>query len=141
MYERDLSVKLGIYDISTGILVAEGYNPFAKNELTNDFCFKRAIVQVKFLRGDVIFDEEQCKILKPWLRSLPQSFIRYFQFVYKNHAKSPFETSKLEEVLFELGGQEKCADFFRMTSSRRQSYESLPNEPTVKKGLLSKRHF
>ncbi len=62
---RDEKVKIGIYDLSLG-LVAEGFKKFEK-ELESEG-FKELLVQVKFLSGAKNYNDSELEILEKWLR-------------------------------------------------------------------------
>ena len=105
-YERDPNVKIGLYDISLGGLVAEGHRKFDEDEIKKEFLFRRAVVQLKFLRGDVKYDKEQAKLITPWLRT-ELSMMKFFESVHQNHARNCYQGSDLEKIVFELENRHK----------------------------------
>jgi hypothetical protein len=100
-HERDPTVSLALFDLSTRILAAEGYLSFPSEALVKPL-FKRALMQILFLRGDVAFDEDLQDMLKAWIGPHVDQFASYARYISSHHGVSPFQDSQLEAILLEL---------------------------------------
>ena len=96
-YDTDPSVKIGLYDVTNKILRTQGINKFRKDELEAT-TLKRAIIHIKFLRGDVRYKEDEIEILQHWLEKNPEA-MSYFHRVHQYHAITPLEGSDLYRVI------------------------------------------
>ena len=106
-HESDPSVKIGLYDptVTKSSMVVQGKNEFSEKELA-ETSFRRIVVQLKFLRGDVNYEEEEREILKRWLKKSPKS-MDFFHEVHQYHATAPIEGSSLSKILIEIDPKRK----------------------------------
>ncbi|GAB5411703.1 MAG: hypothetical protein ChlgKO_08170 [Chlamydiales bacterium] len=99
--EKNPGVKIGIVDITTKFVVAEGKTPLEKKDLSSPL-FIRALTQIKFLRGDVLYNEKEQEILKLWLGKNLDKLMDYFHIVHSHHALNHYGGSPLERIVLQL---------------------------------------
>ena len=104
-HKSDPLVKIGLYNVSTRGLVAQGKNRFDKLEIEEE-SFKEIIVHLKFLRGDVNYEKDQRQILKSWLLKNPEA-MKFFHTVHEHHAIARIEGSELIKVLMKIDPKRK----------------------------------
>ncbi|MBX9744223.1 MAG: hypothetical protein K2X08_03315, partial [Chlamydiales bacterium] len=100
-YERDDSVKICLYDLSTRMIVAEGFHPFETKHLQT-LLFKRALAQLRFLRGDVSFDKDLVSPLTQWIKHNLLACSQYAHYISPLHGITPLEGSQLNLILLQL---------------------------------------
>lgn len=98
--DDESDVSIGLYDIGTRSLVAEGRRKFDADELNRDRMFQRSIIQLKFLRGDVLYAADQRDRLKAWMKASPK-MMPFFEGVHKHHCRNKLCGSDLERIAFE----------------------------------------
>lgn len=107
-YERDDSVKMCLYDLSTRMIVAEGFHPFETKHL-QAILFKRALAQLRFLRGDVSFDKDLISPLTQWIKHNLAACSQYAHYISTLHGIVPLEGSQLNLIILQLEEAEKKA--------------------------------
>ncbi|MDP1609078.1 MAG: DUF3638 domain-containing protein [Chlamydiales bacterium] len=105
-YERDDSVKMCLYDLSTRMIVAEGFHPFETKHL-QAILFKRALAQLRFLRGDVSFDKDLIEPLTQWIKHNLAACSQYAHYISTLHGITPLEGSQLNLIILQLEEAEK----------------------------------
>ena len=103
-FDKDSTIKMGIVDITSQMIVSCGHEILTKEDLEGD-TIQNALTQLKFLRGDVDYDEQQREFLMKWLVSQRSEMESYFKNVHSHHRLKNYEGSVLHEVMIELEDQ------------------------------------
>ncbi|MDX8430774.1 MAG: DUF3638 domain-containing protein [Candidatus Algichlamydia australiensis] len=107
-HERDKEVKICLLDISTQMVGAQGKNTFTKEELQK-VDLQRAIVQAKFMRGDVHYSDEELKRLALWLKKETKPKMDFFHYVHRLHKRNSYGGSPLQTLVLEIEQEKDTA--------------------------------
>ena len=96
----DPAVQLSLYDITLGAVVASGKIGHNEQLLHNDPIFQRSIAMLKFLNGDLHYNDKQAKALANWIQKCgPEKMQTAFLELYHDHQIGNFHGSTIETLL------------------------------------------
>ncbi|MCE5293246.1 MAG: hypothetical protein LLF94_01360 [Chlamydiales bacterium] len=96
----DPTVQLSLYDITLGAVVAAGKTGHNEVLLNNDPIFQRSIAMLKFLNGDLHYNDKQAKALGNWIQKCgPENMHTAFLELFHDHQIGTFSGSHIETLL------------------------------------------
>lgn len=101
--ERVIKGKVAIYTLGLHGLSTDGTTPFDQKEFEG-LAFQRAITQLRFLRGDSDFDQQESDLLKLWAESNKHAFLALNSLIRSHDRRQliHYHGSSLEELVITL---------------------------------------